>query len=1009
LNGDASKVIVKGKGMNGNVPHVFSVYKKYFTVEDITIGWVRNHGIQVHGELDADYPVIRNVHFRDTYEQMLKVSYSKTQPDFSDGGIVENCSFIYTAGVGPQWYIGGVDAHKSKGWIVRNNLFQDIKSPTSSMSESAIHFWSGSTDTLVEKNVIIDCDRGIMFGLDNSPHYGGIIRNNFVHATRDVGIYAASTLDAKIYNNTVFIDSTYFNAIEYRFADTNIDISNNLTNKAISKRDNARATLSNNVDYAAETWFEDVRNGDLHLKEAIYAVIDQGIDINGLTHDIDGDIRQSGKVDIGADEAQFEIKTISSLEVEPDKTVILSNGRDQVVLKVKATYQDNSLAYINADKIVAKDSNGKERILTSNIFQSFVTGTYKIYATSQDATSPEVAITVENEDLAQAQPSNIGMLHRAGQTFIVFDEIVQIVDRASIFYDELYTLVKSYPRNIQYRIYRSQEPITSQNITALVPVGTVNSLSGWNLELYGTGTSSKHQPAMRYVIAEGSSAITPLTNPPNPTATSATTGPINHAGTPLDLDQGLFVYSPSVGGASWYAVTSVVDGVENRTVTDGVNTAYISGESVGQGEPVLQRIEFDNSFQYIANVELYIYTRWEAPPNCSVMGKPYDYLVGRPQNMASPAPVGIHMHCWGGDLYGGYGWWNDAEDGALILSSNQFPYDWWTGYHEKLYTFKGQSYTWGQSLYQSGVVKPYTTNRLVSFLDWMQESGNWNIDRSRTFTAGSSMGGSGSLMMAIRYPELISWSRSWVGVHVPEKSPNFKSSYQIVYGKPEYGVLFKKDDSDPGTPVWDYYNDAWYLKNHVDKSIGFLSFSNGKNDGAIGWEQAVDFINALQETRQPHLFIWGQSGHSQRTVFPKNGSERHMEIDIKLNQSLPAFTRCSLDNNYGNGQSSDGDASGQVNRYLYWQTHDLIETASTWQISVALMNTAPADACLVDITPRRLQSLSLAPGQVINFTNTDNTTAAVVGSGQVIADKYGLITIEQTKVSKGGNRITISL
>ncbi|MBF0469219.1 MAG: right-handed parallel beta-helix repeat-containing protein, partial [Desulfamplus sp.] len=254
LNGDASKVIVKGKGMNGNVPHVFSVYKKYFTVEDITIGWVRNHAIQVHGELDADYPVIRNVHFRDTYEQMLKVSYSRTQPDFSDGGIVENCSFIYTAGVGPQWYIGGVDAHKSKGWIVRNNLFQDIKSPTSSLSESAIHFWSGSTDTLVEKNVIIDCDRGIMFGLDNSPHYGGIIRNNFVHATRDVGIYAANTLNGKIYNNTVFADSGYFNAIEYRFADTSVDISNNLTNKAISKRDNAVATLSNNVDYASETW-----------------------------------------------------------------------------------------------------------------------------------------------------------------------------------------------------------------------------------------------------------------------------------------------------------------------------------------------------------------------------------------------------------------------------------------------------------------------------------------------------------------------------------------------------------------------------------------------------------------------------------------------------------------------------------------------------------------------------------------------------------------------------------
>ncbi|MBF0573994.1 MAG: hypothetical protein HQK69_09580, partial [Desulfamplus sp.] len=250
---------------------------------------------------------------------------------------------------------------------------------------------------------------------------------------------------------------------------------------------------------------------------------------------------------------------------------------------------------------------------------------------------------------------------------------------------------------------------------------------------------------------------------------------------------------------------------------------------------------------------------------------------------------------------------------------------------------------------------------------------------------------------------------SWVGVHVPEKSPTFKSSYQIVYGKPEYGVLFKKDDSDAGTPVWNYYNDVWYLKNNVEKSIGFLSFSNGKNDSAIGWEQAVDFINALQETRQPHLFIWGQSGHSERTVLPKNGSERQMEIDVKVNQSLPAFTRCSLDNNYGNGQSSDGDASGQVNRYLYWETNDIVDTASSWEITVALMNSAPADECLVDITPRRLQLFNVAQGQVVHFTNIDKSTGALVGSGDVVVDQYGLITIEQTKVRKGGNRIIITL
>jgi len=40
------------------------------------------------------------------------------------------------------------------------------------------------------------------------------------------------------------------------------------------------------------------------------------------------------------------------------------------------------------------------------------------------------------------------------------------------------------------------------------------------------------------------------------------------------------------------------------------------------------------------------------------------------------------LHCWGGSLNGGYGWWYQAEQGHLLLASNQVPYDWWTGYHE---------------------------------------------------------------------------------------------------------------------------------------------------------------------------------------------------------------------------------------------------------------------------------------------------------------------------------------
>lgn len=309
-SGNRDDVKIYGEGMYGGITHIFNGPGSDFTVKDMTIGRVANHAIQIWGNENASNILISNLHIVDTYEQMVKISYEEGSPNGSENGVMENCLLEYTAGIGPQYYIGGIDGHQTKNWTVRNNVFKNISSPSEGIAEHAVHFWSNSEGTLVENNWIIDCDRGIGFGLGDRGHSGGIIRNNMIyhgstdHGFSDVAIGLENASNAKVYNNTVYLANDYPNAIEYRFSGTSGGIiKNNLCNKTINARDGGSAGTAANITNAQGSWFEKLSTGDLHLANAVSQVVDQGVSISGLDSDFDGDTRPQGAgIDIGADE-----------------------------------------------------------------------------------------------------------------------------------------------------------------------------------------------------------------------------------------------------------------------------------------------------------------------------------------------------------------------------------------------------------------------------------------------------------------------------------------------------------------------------------------------------------------------------------------------------------------------------------------------------------------------------------------------------------------------------------
>jgi hypothetical protein len=332
-SGDREAVVISG---NYETTEIITIAASNVTIADLTLQRADTHPIHVVSTASADTTgtLIYNVHIVDPTEQAIKINPDENRTHFPDDGVVA-CSHIELTDAGRPHvrgcYTGGVDAHQAWGWTIRDNLIKGFWCEYG-LSEHAIHLWTGSRDTLTQRNVLVDNARGVGYGLleyrddartypDNPcpgasyvGHYDGIIRNNFIFAQRgelfaseygfDCGVCLAQACGTQVLHNTVASTQAPFSSIEWRFDDTDAEITNNLVSHNLRDR-GGTASLQGNLDYAPLSLFVDGAGGDLHLLASASAAIDQGVTLAaGLCDDdVDGDARPSGSGrDIGADE-----------------------------------------------------------------------------------------------------------------------------------------------------------------------------------------------------------------------------------------------------------------------------------------------------------------------------------------------------------------------------------------------------------------------------------------------------------------------------------------------------------------------------------------------------------------------------------------------------------------------------------------------------------------------------------------------------------------------------------
>ena len=206
-------------------------------------------------------------------------------------------------------YIGAIDMMALEDWTFSQNVFWNIKGRNGG-GRAAIFIWVRSRQVVVERNLIVNCDREVAFGNPGKSTANiageplvyvseGIIRNNVIVGGQDCGIELWYADRIKVLNNTIWRPERNWNrGIRIGTGTRNTEIVNNLVHSAIQS-EGGEARVHHNLAGRLEGYFEDPSLGNLTLTSVATGAFGRGVPLSEVTEDIRGQPR-TGNPDLGA-------------------------------------------------------------------------------------------------------------------------------------------------------------------------------------------------------------------------------------------------------------------------------------------------------------------------------------------------------------------------------------------------------------------------------------------------------------------------------------------------------------------------------------------------------------------------------------------------------------------------------------------------------------------------------------------------------------------------------------
>jgi len=612
--------------------------------------------------------------------------------------------------------------------------------------------------------------------------------------------------------------------------------------------------------------------------------------------------------------------------------------------------------------------------------------------------TPQAAVS---SDAASPQPTGLTAVYRSGQTFLTWQERTDLNGES-------------------YHIYRSALPITAATLISArqltsrwgaIPAG---SSIFWSERSYPDSVHGAVSRVRNYVISDLGPELTDST--------------------------GLFVWTPKEAGPYYYAVTTVMNGVENvvdfsadNSLTAPVNETPADPAPVriwqspdGHGAVYTQFLDYET---YNPTLNLVRYT---LPLGSAAAPHPqyaFNYSISLPSavdcggTLPENYPITMWLHGYGGRYINTVG---DSGTCAVVLYGDD-PGNTW---------YFGQSDTWdfrrgGRPT--TGAIVNYTEERLLrAFYDAGRGYGTagYLIDVNRRYIQGGSMGAAGALSFGLRYSKVFAGiygnlpmtnPRASDGSEQPPGCCAWYNTLTSLWGDAAHAlpvrIIGRYADSLQqynGMSIWDWQNHQQMTLMRRGDDTALLAFAHGTLDTVIHWQsQAKPFYLPLYQSRRTFSAAIRNVDHATGAGSAGMGPMVRATFNnwqVRRDESVPALS-------YASGSGAVPPPDGQASDYnlnLEWGASwhvfpgsaPPVDTRGEWAID---LRTTDGSTQTVDVTPRRLQHFTVAAGATYHWTLQAITGTAVLTEGLVIADADSLITVPGVPVDATGVHLRIRL